>query len=106
MLLLQPGITDLASIVFADEGAILAGSVDPDLLYNQIIRPWKSRLALLYVDRRSFSIDLRILTLTMLAAISRERALAGVAAILAAWKADHLLRRMAGRAEPLVACSP
>ena len=48
MLDVRPGITDLASIVFSDEGEILAGSADPDLLYNQIIRPWKSRLALLY----------------------------------------------------------
>ena len=28
----RPGITDLASIVFADEGEILAGSADPDLV--------------------------------------------------------------------------
>ena len=51
MLEVRPGITDLASIVFADEGEILAGAADPDLLYNQIIRPWKSRLALLYLER-------------------------------------------------------
>src|SRR3979409_1917469 len=44
-----PGITDFASIVFADEGAVLEGSSDPDLLYNQIIRPWKSRLGLHYI---------------------------------------------------------
>jgi lipopolysaccharide/colanic/teichoic acid biosynthesis glycosyltransferase len=43
----RPGITDLSSIVFSDEGEILQGSTDPDLLYNQIIRPWKSRLGLL-----------------------------------------------------------
>ncbi len=28
----RPGMTDLASLVFADEGEILAGSQDPDLL--------------------------------------------------------------------------
>ncbi len=64
MLNVRPGITDLASIVFSDEGEILAGSADPDLLYNQIIRPWKSRLALLYVDRGSWTSDLRILLWT------------------------------------------
>ncbi len=32
MLNVRPGITDLASIVFADEGEILAGAPDPDLL--------------------------------------------------------------------------
>src|ERR1700733_3786825 len=42
MLRARPGITDLASVAFADEGEILSGSADPDLLYNQLIRPWKS----------------------------------------------------------------
>src|SRR5215213_3935979 len=50
LLSIRPGITDLASIVFADEGDILEGSDNPDLKYNQVIRPWKSRLGLLYVD--------------------------------------------------------
>src|SRR5207302_1623571 len=61
MLEVRPGITDLASIVFADESEILAGSLDPDLLYNQIIRPWKSRLALHGVERGSLGTDLKIL---------------------------------------------
>jgi lipopolysaccharide/colanic/teichoic acid biosynthesis glycosyltransferase len=106
MLSARPGITDLASIVFADEGVILAGSSDPDLLYNQIIRPWKSRLALLYVERRTFSADLRILALTLVAGVSRERALAGVARMLAAWNADEMLVRIARRREPLQAWPP
>ena len=46
----RPGITDLASIVFADEGEILRGSRDPDLAYHQVIRPWKSRLALAFIS--------------------------------------------------------
>jgi lipopolysaccharide/colanic/teichoic acid biosynthesis glycosyltransferase len=106
MLSVRPGITDLASIVFADEGEILAGSSDPDLLYNQIVRPWKSRLALLYVERRSLPADLRILTLTATAALSRRRALEGVARMLEAWGADDLLLRMARRREPLLPWPP
>ena len=31
----RPGVTDLASLVFSDEGDILKGSDNPDLLYNQ-----------------------------------------------------------------------
>ena len=31
---IRPGITDISSIVFSDEGAILAGSNDPDLKYS------------------------------------------------------------------------
>jgi len=106
MLRVRPGITDLASIVFADEGEILANSADPDLLYNQIIRQWKSRLGLLYVERRTLVGDLKILGLTLLGAISRQRALAGVARVLASWNADPLLRRMALRCEPLLAWPP
>ena len=45
----RPGITDFSSIVFSDEGDILEGSEDPDLDYNQLIRPWKSRLGIFYV---------------------------------------------------------
>lgn len=102
----RPGITDLASIVFADEGEILAGSADPDLTYGRIIRPWKSRLALLYLEHGSFAADLKILALTIAAAISRERALAGIARLLASWDADPLLVRIAGRREPLLAWPP
>ncbi len=106
MLSVRPGMTDLASIVFADESAILAGSSDPDLLYNQIIRPWKSRLALLYLARRTFSSDLRIVALTLVAGVSRERALVGVVRMLESWSADERLVRMARRREPLEAWPP
>ena len=57
MLSVRPGITDVSSIVFADEGEILASAGDPDLRYNQIIRPWKSRLALLYIERATIITD-------------------------------------------------
>ena len=44
LLSVKPGITDFASIVFSDEGEILADKSDPDIAYNQLIRPGKSRL--------------------------------------------------------------
>ncbi len=106
MLNVRPGITDLASIVFADEGEVLAGSSDPDLRYNQLIRPWKSRLALLYVDRRTLLTDLQLICLTIAAGFSRDYALAGVARILSGWDAEPMLRRMATRSEPLAAYPP
>jgi lipopolysaccharide/colanic/teichoic acid biosynthesis glycosyltransferase len=65
MLTVRPGITDPASIVFSDEGDVLHGSSDPDLLYNQIIRPWKSRLALAYIDHRTFCTDFWLILLTV-----------------------------------------
>ena len=103
----HPGITDLASIVFSDEGEILRGSPDPDLLYNQIIRPWKSRLALLALERRTFLLDLRILVWTVAAAgISRDWALERVARQLAAWGVGDPLLGIARRRSPLLPYPP
>jgi lipopolysaccharide/colanic/teichoic acid biosynthesis glycosyltransferase len=89
MLAARPGITDLASIAFADEGEILAGSADPDLLYNQIVRPWKSRLILLYLENRSFLLDLHILLLTALALVSRPRVLRSLSLMIDALDAQR-----------------
>ena len=101
-----PGITDPASIVFADEGKILEGSANPGLLYNQIIRPWKSRLALLYIENRNFSVDVWLILLTLVAIASRETALQGVQRILRRWGADPALLRAARRDESLRSYPP
>ena len=101
LLQLAPGVTDLASIVFSDEGHILDGASDPDGLYDRIIRPWKSRLGLLYLEHRSLGIDLQILALTVLALIAKPAALRGVDRILGQWGADESLRRICRRRTPL-----
>jgi lipopolysaccharide/colanic/teichoic acid biosynthesis glycosyltransferase len=106
MLELRPGITDLASVVFSDEGVILAGSANPDLLYNQIIRPWKSRLALLYLDRGCWSTDARILLWTAGALISRRWALARVENLLGQWGVGQPLYGVVRREAPLQAFPP
>jgi len=98
---LRPGITDLASIVFSDEGDILANSEDPDLKYNQLIRPWKSRLGLLYIENHRILLDLNIIILTLISFLSRPLALKGVQSILKKLGADNHLLRVAGRQEPL-----
>lgn len=102
----RPGITDLASIVFSDEGDILSGSDDPDLKYNQVIRPWKSRLGLLYVKKRSFFLDIKIISLTAVAIFSRLVAIRGVQGILVRLGADDQLLKAASREEPLQAYPP
>jgi lipopolysaccharide/colanic/teichoic acid biosynthesis glycosyltransferase len=106
MLSVPPGVTDPASIVFSDEGEILKDSSDPDLLYNQIIRPWKSRLALAYIDHRSFWVDLWLIILTVVAIISKPTALRALETILNGWRLDPLVIRMAARQEPLLAYPP
>ena len=75
LLSIRPGITDFSSIVFSDEGEILEGKEDPDLTYNQLIRPWKSRLGLIYVEKQSFLLDIRLIIYTLVAIISKQRAL-------------------------------
>jgi lipopolysaccharide/colanic/teichoic acid biosynthesis glycosyltransferase len=102
----RPGVTDLASIVFADEADILDGAPDPDLLYDRVIRPWKSRLGLLYLARRSLWIDFRIIALTVLAMVARRAALEGVDHILAEWGAGEPLRSVCRREGPLPWAAP
>jgi lipopolysaccharide/colanic/teichoic acid biosynthesis glycosyltransferase len=107
LLSVRPGITDLASIVFADEGDILEGSADPDLKYNQVIRPWKSRLGLLYVDAPpNVARDLKIIVLTVRGALDRDAALEGVYMIAAKLGADQQLLEVITRANPLPAAAP
>jgi len=69
ILSVRPGITDWASIWNSDEGAILAGSLDPEKTYMEKIRPEKIRLQLKYVRERSFFIDLKIIFQTLRAII-------------------------------------
>ena len=106
LLSVRPGVTDYASIVFADEGDILDGQSDPDIAYNQLIRPGKSRLGLFYVDQSSSSVDVLLCMLTALAIVSRRRALKGVQRLLAAQGAGMELVTLAGRRDGLVPSVP
>lgn len=106
LLSVRPGITDIASIVFADENDILKDSADPDLDYNQRIRPWKSRLGILYIRNQSFSLDMKLMFLTALNGFSREDALKAVNNILSQLHVDGRLSDVAKRSEPLYAFPP
>jgi lipopolysaccharide/colanic/teichoic acid biosynthesis glycosyltransferase len=106
LLSVRPGITDLSSIVFSDEGDILAGADHADLEYNRLIRPWKSRLGLFYIRQASLGLDCRIAWLTLLAIFNRRRALDGVAATLTKHAADPELISVARRDQPLIPAAP
>ena len=106
LLKVRPGITDFASIVFADEGKILANQSDPDIAYNQLIRPGKSKLGLFYVKNQSLYLDLKILVLTSLAIISRENALKFSARLLKRNRADEELIILSTRKKVLVPTPP
>ena len=82
ILSITPGITDFSSIVFSDEGDILKDSTDPDLDYNKLIRPWKSRLALIYVKKNSFVIDVHLIFLTIVSLFNKKKSLMLLSVIL------------------------
>jgi len=106
LLEVRPGITDFASIVFSDEGDILKDQADPDIAYNQLIRPGKSKLGLFYVDHRSFWVDVQLCCYTAVAIVSRASALEKVSRLLAGLGAPDSLIAIASRATPLVPTPP
>ena len=103
---IRPGITDFSSIVFSDEGQILAHSADPDAAYERLIRPWKSRLALLYVNNLSLPLSLALIGLTALAIFNRPGALRRLEQLLASVGADPQLQLVATRSQPLERFAP
>lgn len=98
----KPGITDISSIVFSDEGDILKDQTDPDIAYNQLIRPGKSMLGLLYIENQSLWLDIKLCFLTVIAVLSREKALAGVQRILKDISAPDDVLQLAQRKQTLV----
>lgn len=107
MLTVLPGITDFASIVFSDEGEILRGKEDPDLAYNQFIRPWKSRLALFYIDHRSVALNLKLVGLTVMTILAgRQKTLGKIQTILKSLGATPEMVEVAGRQNELTPFPP
>jgi lipopolysaccharide/colanic/teichoic acid biosynthesis glycosyltransferase len=106
LLSVRPGITDFSSIVFSDEGEILKDQNDPDIAYNQLIRPGKSLLGIFYIDNRNILIDLKLIFLTALAIVSKENALTGVVSLLKNLQASDSLIEIAARKKELVPMPP
>lgn len=79
LLSVRPGITDFSSIVFSDESEILKDSSNPDESYNQLIRPWKSRLGIIYVENNSLFLDVRLIIYTVISIFSKKMSLNFVA---------------------------
>ena len=66
---LRPGITDFASIHFADEERMLAKSDDPEQVYIRRILPYKLKYCCIYAKNRTLLLDMQILANTLLAVI-------------------------------------
>ena len=69
VLLLRPGITDLASIKYRNEELLLAKSLNPEETYTNEILPDKLMINLRYLENISFRNDLKILVKTVVAVI-------------------------------------
>jgi len=106
LLSVKPGITDISSIVFSDEGEILSGKEDPDIAYHQLIRPGKGYLGLFYVEKGSFLLDIKLILLTFLAILSKEKALVLLGGVLKSLGAADELIEMASRKQELVPSPP
>jgi lipopolysaccharide/colanic/teichoic acid biosynthesis glycosyltransferase len=71
VLLVRPGITDLASLKYRDENAILGDAADPEAVYVEQILPDKIALAKEYIARQSLGFDVWIIWQTLLAVVRR-----------------------------------
>lgn len=106
LLKIKPGLTDFASIVFSDESEILAGSEDPDLTYNQLIRPLKSRLGLFYIYQNNLLVDISLIFITLINAISRKKSLKMINRLLKNLNASQELIEAASRKSKLIPSPP
>ncbi|MEG1573289.1 MAG: sugar transferase, partial [Bacteroidales bacterium] len=65
VLSVRPGITDYASIEYADENTLLGSSPDPDKTYIEQILPDKIRYNLKFIQNRSLKEYFKIIFLTL-----------------------------------------
>lgn len=65
VLSVKPGITDYASIKYADESELLAKAENPEQFYIQTVMPDKLAINLQYIKNRSFGADIAILFKTI-----------------------------------------
>ncbi len=106
LLKVKPGLTDFSSIIFSDESNILAKTVDPDISYNQLIRPWKSKLGLFYIRKSNFFLDIKIIYITFISIFSRRKSLKMVSHLLKINLAPKELIEISLRKKPLSPAPP
>lgn len=73
ILSVRPGITDLASIKFRDENALLTSANDPEHVYITDILPIKQAYYLEYVRHHTLWMDIKIIWKTISSVLSKDR---------------------------------
>lgn len=61
----RPGITDVSSIIFREEEAVLKNQPDPEWYYKEKLLPEKIRLSKEYIENASFLYDLKLVLKTI-----------------------------------------
>ena len=106
LLNVRPGITDISSIVFSDEAEILRYSSDPDIDYNQLIRPGKGELGVYYVENRNMQMDILLIITTILGILSRKLSLRLLTIYLRYRRAPDSIVQICSRINPLIPRPP
>jgi lipopolysaccharide/colanic/teichoic acid biosynthesis glycosyltransferase len=65
VLAVRPGITDPASLEFADESALLARAADPEREYVEVLLPRKLHAAAAYAEQATLWTDLQVIARTL-----------------------------------------
>jgi lipopolysaccharide/colanic/teichoic acid biosynthesis glycosyltransferase len=65
VLLVRPGITDIASLEYFEENELLGKSSDPERTYIDEIMPAKLKLNLQYIDKANLATDLNMIFKTI-----------------------------------------
>jgi lipopolysaccharide/colanic/teichoic acid biosynthesis glycosyltransferase len=73
ILKIQPGITDLASLKYRDEAAVLGKSKNPEEEYVRRILPDKIRLAKVYLNQSSLLFDFTLILETLFSLFTLPR---------------------------------
>jgi FlaA1/EpsC-like NDP-sugar epimerase/lipopolysaccharide/colanic/teichoic acid biosynthesis glycosyltransferase len=66
VLMIRPGLTDLASLKYVDEQGMLGKVAKPEDEYTNKILPEKIRLARLYIEHASLAFDMAVIVQTLL----------------------------------------
>ena len=65
VLLVKPGITDYASIQYANENEVLSKSIEPEETYIREVIPSKIMLNMKYIEQKSIKMYFQIILLTI-----------------------------------------
>jgi lipopolysaccharide/colanic/teichoic acid biosynthesis glycosyltransferase len=71
VLSVRPGITGLASIEFRNEVELLKSAKDPEAYFINDIIPEKNKLNKIYIEKRNFFLDLKLILVTVLKVLTK-----------------------------------